>query len=86
MFSLLNVVQLIPILPSLFHQIHFVDKSPANKQSFTFWGYRYRYGHTDKQQTNTNTDTPFPNLYQTDTDICFEIHIKPIPMTGIYLY
>ena len=35
-----------------------------------------RYGHTD-------TDTPLQNLYQTDIDICFEIHIKPIP---IYLY
>ena len=49
-----------------------------------------RYGHTDTnndiQQTETNT--PFQNLYQTDTDICFEIHIKPIPIPiiGIYLY
>ena len=42
------------------------------------WPYRYqyRYGHTEIQQTNT--DIPFQNLYQTDTDICFEIHIKPI--------
>ena len=54
----------------------------------------YRYGNTDTatetniQQTNTDTYTPFQNLYQTDTDICFEIHIKPIPIPiiGIYLY
>jgi hypothetical protein len=40
-----------------------------------------RYGHTD-------TDTPFKNLTRTDTDICFEIHIKPIskPIIGISLY
>ena len=25
-----------------------------------------------------SADTPSQNLYQTDTDICFEIHIKPI--------
>ena len=45
-----------------------------------------RYGHTDILQTDT--DTPFQNLYQTDTDtdIYFEIHIKPIPIIGIYLY
>ena len=50
--------------------------------------YRYRYGHTDIWQTDTDTYTPFQNLYQTDTDICFEIHIKPIPIPiiGIYLY
>ena len=42
--------------------------------------YRYRYGHTDIQQTDTDTYTPFQNLYQTDTDISFEIHIKPIPL------
>ena len=45
-------------------------------------------GHTDIQQTDTDTDTLFKNVYQTDTDICFEIHIKPIPIPiiGIYLY
>ena len=42
--------------------------------------YRYRYGHTDIEQTNTDTYTSFQNLYQTDNDICFEIHIKPIPI------
>ena len=45
-----------------------------------------QYDHTDIQQTET--DIPFQNLYQTDTDICFEIHIKqiPIPIKDIYLY
>ena len=54
---------------------------------YRYW-YRFRYDHTDIQQTNTNTDTPFKNVYQTNnhTNICFEIHIKPIPIIGIYLY
>jgi hypothetical protein len=51
-----------------------------------------RYGHTDTDTDmvtdiqQTDTDTPFQNLHQTDTDIWFEIHIKPIPIIGIYLY
>ena len=44
----------------------------------------YRYGHTDIQQTNTDTYTTFRNLYQTNTDIFFEIHIKRIPIPISY--
>lgn len=32
------------------------------------------------------TYTLIPNLYQTDTDICFEIHIEPIQIIGTYRY
>ena len=47
------------------------------------WPYRYQYrnGHTDNKQTDANTF--LQNLYRTDTDICFEMHIKPIPIIGI---
>ena len=70
----------------------FIQVSQKSTQgSWLGWPYRYRYGHTDIQQTDiqqtdTDTNTPFQNLYQTDTDtyICFEIHIKPIPIIGIH--
>ena len=46
-----------------------------------------RYGHTDTDMVIPiyvqQTDTPLQNLYQTDTDICFEIPFQPIPIIGI---
>ena len=43
------------------------------------------YENLSIQATELCCYTPFQNLYQTDTDIsiCFENHIKPIPIIGI---
>jgi hypothetical protein len=69
-------------------ELHIIVIVCNRVQPIWLYRYRYRYGDTDIQQTDTGTDTPFQNLYQ--TDICFEIHIKPIPIPipiiGINLY